>query len=344
MRRASGKKTGVLSGLPLVETHLHLEGSFPARILQMLSRARGKPLPARAGGPGRPLQRRRGFGPFLEAYLLSAALVRDREDLLRAASALFTDLAREGIRYAEITFSPQVLQRRGLAFSSVMKSLTEARSAARREHGITVSFIADGGRLFGPALFEEMVRQASEYRRDGIVAVGLGGDERAAPARSFRPGFALARRAGLGAVVHAGEGSDPRPLREALEVLQVTRIGHGIAAAGDRRLMERLARDRVLLEVCPTSNLMTGAVPSLRRHPLRRLLDAGVTVAIGSDDRAVFGTTLRRELEVAVRKLGVAGEEIPGLIENGVRGSFASSAERRRLLRSIRKWEAGTRR
>ena len=209
MRLPPAGEKGPRTGIPLVETHIHLEGSIPSRVLRALSRERGRPLPLGAGGPGRPLQRGRGFGPFLEAYLLSASLLREEADLLRAASALLADLAREGIRYAEITFSPQVMQRRGVAFPTVMRALTEARAAARRAGRIEVSFIADGGRLFGPALFEEMVSQAAEYRRAGIVAVGLGGDERAAPARSFRAGFDRARRAGLGAVVHAGEGIDP---------------------------------------------------------------------------------------------------------------------------------------
>jgi len=327
---ARAKAAGVLSGaFPLVETHLHLEGSIPRRVLASLASRAGLRLPDRVPGPGRGLQRRRGFGPFLDAFVFSASLLRDARDFDAAAYALLEDLRIEGILYAEIYFSPQVHLRRGVPLTSIMRGLGDARRRARAEGGPEVGFIADGGRLWGPEWFEEIVEQVARHRGEGVVAVGIGGDEAAAPARVFRRGFERARKAGLGVVAHAGEGTSARNVAEVIDHLGVTRIGHGISAASDRRLLRRLADRGICLEICPTSNVMTGAASSFERHPLREILDAGVPVALGSDDRSIFGATLRGEIDLAVRRMGVPVAAIPGLLGNAARSAFTSGRWRR---------------
>ncbi len=325
-----------LSRLPLVEIHLHLEGSIPRRVMARLARRAGRPLADRPGGRIRPLQEGRGFNAFLEAFVFCASLLRDRRAVSEAASALFADLAREGTAYAEITISPQVHLRRGLSFTELMAGLSEARLRAARRGGPEIAFVADGGRLWGPRWFEEMVREAIHFRRDGIVAVGLGGDETAYPTRAFARGFDLARTAGLGTVAHAGEGTSARSVREAVEILQVPRIGHGIAAARDPSLLAFLARRGTLLEICPTSNVMTRAVRSAEHHPLPRILESGVRVALGSDDRTIFGTTLRGEIDRAVREIGLPPGRIPHLMMNAARGAFAPERIKRELIKKIR--------
>jgi aminodeoxyfutalosine deaminase len=222
-----------------------------------------------------------------------------------------------------------------------MAGLVEARLRAARRGGPEITFVADGGRLWGPRWFEEMVREAIHFRREGIVAVGLGGDETAYPTRAFERGFDLARAGGLGTVAHAGEGTSSRSVREAVEILQVPRVGHGIAAARDPSLLAFLARRGTLLEICPTSNLMTRAVRSADHHPLRRIVESGVRVALGSDDRTIFGTTLRGEIDRAVREIGLPPEWIPRLMMNAVRGSFAPARIKRELIRKIRSASAG---
>jgi adenosine deaminase len=167
------------------------------------------------------------------------------------------------------------------------------------------------------------------------VAVGLGGDERAAPARGFRRALDRARASGLGVVVHAGEGTSPAAVREAVDVLGVSRIAHGVAAVADPALLERLARGGVLLEICPTSNVMTGAARGLGLHPLPRILAAGVRVALGSDDRTIFGTTLRREYARAAA-MGVPDGAARAMVEAAAESSFAPAGLRRRLVRRIR--------
>lgn len=318
--------------LPLVETHLHLEGSIPGRVLARLAARAGRRPPSPLPGPGRPLQRGRGFGPFLDAFVSCATLLRDEEDVEAAAGALFGELRKEGVVHAEISFSPQVHLRRGLSFPALMAGLGRARRTAARRGGPSIGYIADGGRLWGAGWFEEMAAQAAEYRREGIVAVGLGGDEFEMPARAFRRGFERARAGGMRCVAHAGERGGPAEIRDALDSLPLDRIGHGIGAARDRALVGEIARRGIPLEICPTSNVMTGAVASLGQHPLRALLEAGVKVAIGSDDRTLFGTTLRRELKIVSRELGCRPAEVRGMMETAVRGSFAPAPLKRELL------------
>jgi len=310
--------------MPLVETHLHLEGSIPRRVLSRLARRAGAALPPGIPRPGHGLQRDRGFGRFLDAFVFCASLLRTRDDVEEAAFALLEDLRAEGVVYAEILFSPQVHLRRGMPIGSLLSALSAARRRAREAGGPESAFIADAGRLWGPAWFEEIIGQIAAANDGSVVAVGLGGDEAAAPARAFRRAFDAARAAQLGVVAHAGEGTSARSVREAIEELGVTRIGHGIAAASDPALMKVLSRRGICLEICPTSNVMTGAVRSLRAHPLRRLLDAGVPVALGSDDRSIFGTTLRGELNLAISTLGVGSNEVPGLLKAAAGATFRS--------------------
>jgi len=329
-----------LRGLPLVETHLHLEGSIPARVLARLAARAGRRPPDPLPGPGRPLQRGLGFDAFLDAFVSCAALLRDASDLASAARSLFQDLRREGVVHAEISFSPQVHLRRGLSFPAIMAGLGRARDEAAKRGGPSIGYIADGGRLWGAAWFEEMVEQAAGYRREGIVAVGLGGDELEMPASAFRRGFEKARSAGLRCVVHAGERGDAAAMREAIDSLPLDRVAHGIGAIRDPGLVKEIVRRGIPLEICPTSNLMTGAVSSLAEHPLRALVDAGVTVAIGSDDRTIFGTNLKRELRIVRGKMGFSGPEVMGLMENAARISFAPPRARREILARYRRLSA----
>jgi len=336
VRGASPGQRRLPAGFPLLETHVHLEGSIPWRVLARLAARAGRPLPRQIGRVRRPLQRGRGFGAFLDAFVFSASLLRSREDVEEAAAALISDLRAEGVRYAEIAFTPQVHARRGLPVGDIVAALGAARLRARQAGGPEVAFIADGGRLWAPGWFEEIVDQIAAVPGAGVVAVGLGGEESAAPARAFRRAFERARKAGFATVAHAGEGTTPRSVLEVIEELGVGRIGHGIAAASDPSLLRLLARRGILLEVCLTSNVLTGSVPSLRRHPLPSILDAGVRVALGSDDQTVFGTTLRGEFALAMREVGVRPQQAAGLLLNAVEGSLAPARLKADLRRRIK--------
>ncbi len=285
---------------------------------------------------GVPALKGRGFEGFLKAFARSVQLLRDERDVEMAASALFGDLRREGIRYAEVTFSPQAHLLRGMPLTALVSALAAARAKAAAHGGPRIAYVADGGRLWGGAWLEELADQLAGFRAEGVVALGLGGDESVLPAKRFRRAFERAASAGLHRVAHAGEGTTARAVREVLDELDTERIGHGIAAASDAGLLKLLVRRGTTLEICPTSNLRTGAVASLRSHPLARIVDAGVRVAIGSDDRTIFGTTLRGEIRAAVERCGLPRERIPDILANAIRGSFAPGSVKRDLLRALR--------
>jgi adenosine deaminase len=178
----------------------------------------------------------------------------------------------------------------------------------------------------------QQVEWIAKAAPDGVVGIHLGGDEAAYPARQFVDAFRIARQAGLGVAAHAGEGDGAASVRDAIEQLGVQRVGHGVRAVEDPGLVREIASRGVTLEVCPTSNQRTGVVPDIEQHPLRRFLEAGVRVTIGSDDPSYFDTDTTRELCLVHQVLGIDLDGLDALIDNGLRASFQGEVERERLL------------
>ena len=179
----------------------------------------------------------------------------------------------------------------------------------------------------------EVARWASKLQASGVVAFGMGGDELSLPTVNFRPAFDFARGEGLHLVCHAGEIGDAENVREAVELLGAERIGHGIAAVSDPSLMEHLKAHDIPLEICITSNLVTGVVKRLEDHPVRRLFEAGVPITLATDDPAMFACTLTDEYRLAAAKLGFSQAELEAIAENGFRYAFDPSAAGNQLVR-----------
>jgi aminodeoxyfutalosine deaminase len=215
------------------------------------------------------------------------------------------------------------------------EALEDARVAAERDFGLVLRWIYDIPGEAGLPAADATLEYALRHGSDGLVGFGLGGPEVGVPRPQFRPHFEAARAAGLRSVPHAGETTGPGTVWDALHELGAERIGHGTSAAQDTSLLAHLAETGVPLEVCPSSNLATRAVASLEEHPLPRFVEAGVTVAIASDDPPMFGTTLNREYEIAADLLGLDHEGVKELVRTSVRASFAPDDVRRRLLAEI---------
>jgi len=313
--------------LPKIELHIHLEGSIPRAALARIAARRGLPVP-------RP-PRFSDLAGFLRHFGAVCDLLVEARDFEEAARALIVWLRRQNIQHAEVMFSPQVFLRRGVPLAAIMEGLLAARHSQARAGGQSVLYILDGVRQWGPDWFERVVRASAPWAGRGLAAVGLGGDEASLPAGDFRGGFTLARRLGMATVIHAGEAGDPRGVAAALDLPGIRRIGHGIAAAADPAILGRLARRGVPLEVCPTSNLCTGAVRSWTGHPVRRLYDAGVPLVIGSDDAAIFGTSLTAELGILAQRFRFGRAELMHLMVGAARASFLSRARRAILERRI---------
>jgi len=233
---------------------------------------------------------------------------------------LFERLQSEGVTYAEVILSVGVVLWKEQDLDAIYKAL--AREAARTP--VTVRWIFDAIRQFGAETAKPVFDLAAERVGDGVVAIGLGGDEQRGPAGLFGDLFREARDRGLRLTCHAGETAGPRSVWEALQIGS-ERIGHGIRSIEDPALVAHLAAKQIPLEVCITSNLRTGAVASLAEHPVRRLYDAGVPIILNSDDPALFGCTLTSEYELATCEFGFTEDELDGLTRNAFRYAFEES-------------------
>jgi adenosine deaminase len=321
-----------LVALPKAELHLHLEGAIPPESLLALLRKYGasdcqtlEALRARLVY--------RDFPHFLGTWQWMTRYVREYDDFRAIAAGVAQDLAAQGIVYAEVFFSPPDFFQHGLRIAGIALAIREG--LARAAAPVTVRLICDLCRQHPPELsalwLEEVAAVSAEA---GIIGVGLGGPEHTSPPEPFVPVYRRAAELGLRRVVHAGEAAGPESVRGALDALGAERIGHGTRAIEDPELVRRLVAQRIPVEVCPTSNVRTGVVERLEKHPVRQFCDAGVLVTLASDDPTFFGANLVDEY-TNLRTLGFRDEELVRIARAGFEAAFLSDAERAHWLQAI---------
>ena len=329
-----------IASLPKAELHVHHVGSASPRIVSELARRHPGTVPDDPEELRRFFEFR-DFAHFIEVYLAVVDLVRTPEDVRVLTYEVAREMATEqSLRYAELTCTPYTSVRPhedgvGMPIEAYTEALEDARVAAERDFGLVLRWIYDIPGESGIPAADATLDFALHHAGDGLIGFGLGGPEIGVPRPQFQPHFDAARAAGLRSVPHAGETTGPQTVWDALHLLGAERIGHGTSAAEDPALLEHLAATGVPLEVCPSSNLATRAVATLEEHPLPRFVEAGVTVAIASDDPPMFGTTLNREYELAADLLDLDEEGVRELARTSVRASFAPDDVRRSLLRAI---------
>jgi aminodeoxyfutalosine deaminase len=325
-----------IAGLPKAELHVHHVGSASPRIVaELAARHEGdSPVPADPAALADYFAFR-DFRHFIEVYLTVVDLIRDTDDVRMLTYEIGRELGRQQIRYAELTITPYSSVRRGIPAPEFVAAIEDARRGAAAEFGVDLRWCFDIPGEAGLPAAEETLRIALDERPDGLVSFGLGGPEAGVDRPQFKPYFDKARAAGLHSVPHAGETTGPETIWDALRDLGAERIGHGIAAARDPRLMAHLAENSITLEVCPTSNVRTRAVPSIDEHPLPALVAAGVPVTINSDDPPMFGTTLEEEYAVAARLLNLNETGVANLAKDAVAASFLPPEGKSTLLAEI---------
>jgi aminodeoxyfutalosine deaminase len=325
-----------IAGLPKVELHVHHVGSASPRIVaELAARHEGRTrVPADPDALAGYFEFR-DFAHFIEIYLSVVDLIRDQEDVRLLTFEVARELARQQVRYAELTVTPYSHVHRGIPAPAFCEAIEDARIAAEAELGIVLRWCFDIPGEAGLPAAEETLRIALHEQPAGLISFGLGGPEIGVPRPQFKPYFDQARAAGLRSVPHAGETTGPETIWDALRELGAERIGHGISAARDPDLLRHLAERRIPLEVCPTSNVRTRAVASIEEHPLPQLVAAGVLVTINSDDPPMFGTTLNDEYAVAARLLDLDAAGIAALARNAVTASFLPPAEKEKLTAEI---------
>jgi len=299
-----------LAELPKAELHLHLEGSVEPETLHELD-------PATSIEEFRALYRYADFDAFLKAFGAIGKRLRTPADYALITARLLDRLEKQNIRYAEIIIAAGVVLWKGQEFGPIFDAVREAA----RESTVEVQWILDAVRQFGGEHVRSVAELAAERVDQGVVAFGIGGSEERGPAEWFGDAFAFAKGAGLRLTAHAGESMGPESVWAALG-LGAERIGHGIAAARDPALMQQLRQRDIPLEICITSNLVTGVVARVEDHPVRQLYDAGVPITLNTDDPAMFGCTLTGEYRLAARQFGFSEAELRGIAENGFRYAF----------------------
>ncbi|MEV0850442.1 adenosine deaminase [Streptomyces sp. NPDC049954] len=324
-----------IAGLPKAELHVHHVGSASPRIVSALAARHGDSLVPTAPEALADYFTFTDFAHFIQVYLSVVDLIRTPEDVRLLTFEIARDMARQNIRYAELTITPFSSTRRGIDERAFMEAIEDARVAAERELGITLRWCFDIPGEAGLEAAEETARLAVDLRPEGLVSFGLGGPEIGVPRPQFKPFFDRAIAAGLRSVPHAGETTGPQTVWDALNDLGAERIGHGTSSVQDPRLLEHLAERRVPLEVCPTSNVATRAVPDLSAHPLKEMVDAGVLVTINSDDPPMFGTDLNNEYAIAATLLDLDETGLAALARNAVDASFLEPEGKGRIKAEI---------
>jgi adenosine deaminase/aminodeoxyfutalosine deaminase len=296
-----------ITALPKAELHLHLEGSIEPETLHELDPSQDFTN----------LYQYSDFDAFLKTFGVVGKLLRGPDDYALITRRLLERLHSQNVRYAEIIVAAGVVLWKEQDFGPIF----DAICAAAAESPVRVRWILDAVRQFGTEHVLRVAELAAARQKEGVVAFGIGGSEERGPAELFADVFAFARREGLHLVAHAGESVGPESIWAAL-ALGAERIGHGIAAVWDEKLMTHLRDRKIPLEVCVTSNLVTGVVKRLEDHPMRRLYDAGVPITLNTDDPAMFRCTLDGEYRLAMDAFGFTETELGAIAANAFRYAF----------------------
>ena len=310
---------------PKIELHVHLEGTVRPETLLEIARRNGYALPTDSVDGLRALYEYRDFAHFIEVFMLTSGALEHEEDFRRIVVEYAAEAVEHGAVYLEAIFSLGLW--RGLDSDVVFSGICDGADEARERYGIEIRLTPDIARVYNLEEAVHVVRDAIKYRDRGVVGAGLGGPEAEHPPEPYAPAFELARSEGLASVPHAGEHAGPGSIRGALDALGARRIRHGIRAIEDPTLVQELADRRIVLDVCPISNVCTRAVPSLDEHPLPNLVAAGVVCSISTDDPAMFGTDLTKEYTTACS----FGLEPRSFFEAGLEGALCDDSTRERL-------------
>ncbi len=324
-----------ITAMPKVELHLHLEGTMqPATLLRIAERNHVE-LPAYNVEGVTQLFNYHHFHEFLSVFMVLARALKRGEDFELLAYELGHHLADQNVRYAEVMVSAFQYYSRGIDLSEVVQGAMAGFTRAERERGTPVRLAFDYGRQFGAETAWKVLELAIQNMRYGLVAWSIGGDEVNYPPQLFAEVFAAARQAGLRVMAHAGEVVGPASVWGAVDVLGCQRIGHGIRSIDDPALLAHLHAHNVVLDISPSSNVCTGAVPTIEAHPLRRLYDAGISITLNTDDPTFFKTTLNDEYRLAAQVFGFDAGELAQLALNAARAAFLPEAERVALLERV---------
>ena len=335
-----------IQSLPKAELHLHLEGTVDPPTLSELSRRHPTPLSTEnnrytniadsgrvfSEEEARALYEYKSFTGFLLAFKAVTERLRTAEDYELVTYRMMQKLHAQNVLHAEVYVSVGVVHWRGSDFAPLFEGLERGRERGEHDFGISLYWIFDAVRHFGVDEARRVVDEAIRFKDRNVIGIGLGGDERRAAPEQFREVYGQARENGLRLTVHAGETVGHDSIWGAVRDLKAERIGHGLHTVDDSELVAYLAREKIPVEICLTSNVLTGCCAAVEEHPLRKLFDAGVLVTLNTDDPDMFHTSLNREYQIAQQVFAFSDGELHELARNSFRASFMPEEQKQLFL------------
>jgi adenosine deaminase len=319
----------VTTHLIKAEVHCHIEGAAPPALALAQARKYGVDPTTFMHGDTYAWT---DFAEFIQAYDKVAALFRTEDDYAVLTESYLLELAAINTIYSEIIVSPDHGDRIGLGADAYLAGITRGIHEAKAKTGIEARIIVTGERHFGPESVIAAAEYAARSHNPLVTGFNMAGEERMGRVADYARAFDIARDAGLGLTIHAGEVCGAFSVTDALDLVKPQRIGHGVRAVEDPALLQRLADTGVVLEVCPGSNIALNVYPDFESHPLRRLRDAGVRVCINSDDPPFFRTSLAREYQIASEIMGFTDDELNAMTRTAIEAAFVDEDTRTALL------------
>ena len=328
------ERLAAILDLPKVELHLHLEGAAPPAFIRGLAQEKSVDISRVFNSDGGYAYR--DFVHFLSVYEAATSVLTTPEDYRRLVLAVLEESAANGVIYSETFLSPDFCGGSDVAaWREYLHAMQEAAAQAERDFGITLRGIVTCIRHFGPEKAKASALCAAETAGDWLVGFGIAGDENAGEPRDFAYSFDMAREAGLRLTAHAGEWRGAKSVADAITDLGVERIGHGVRAIEDPRLVDKIVENGIVLEVCPVSNVTLGVYPKMTAHPIEKLMQKGVKVTVSTDDPPFFHTTMRREYEDLARAFGWEADAFKALAQTSLDAAFCDDTTRDALRKKL---------
>jgi adenosine deaminase len=319
--------------IPKAELHVHLEGTAPPALVRRMAERNGLRVPDGLFDSSERFAYT-DFLDFLRTYDMAASVIRTGQDYRDITYEYLAGCARDGALYVELTASPDHAALVGLSDEEHLGGIARGIDDARADHGIEGRILISCVRNFGVEQALRVARHAAERPHPYVVGFSMAGDEENYPAHDYAEAFRIVAEAGLGCTVHAGEWAGAESVRAALG-LPVTRISHGVRSIQDPALVAELAGRGIVLECCPTSNVVLGLYRSYEDHPLPRLMDAGVRVTLGSDDPPYFGASIGGEYAICRERFGFDDERLRGITRTAIDAAFCDEKLKQSLMRSV---------
>lgn len=335
VRTHDSKATALISAMPKTELHLHLDGSLRVSTLLDLAQKHEVALPAEPEQLSQHCvvpEDCQDLVQMLSYFALPVSVLQTRESLERVTYELCQDVRRENVRYVEIRFGPTLHRNGGMGLDEIIGAVVKGWEVGRKAFGLSGGIILCALRNLRPDENLEVAKAGVRFLGQGVVGFDLAGDEANFPLLLHREPLLWAKSAGYGMTAHAGEASGAQSVRDAVEVIGVSRVGHGVRADEDPTLMSLLREWRISLDMCPTSNVQTRSVPDLSHHPLARYYRQDIRVTASTDNRTVSDTTMSRELELSHRYMGLSIPDLARITITSLEVGFAPESDRRGLI------------